>query len=85
MDQLGLLEWVIVGTIVGLLARLLLRNADPVGCLGTIFIGIAGAAVGTKLWENLFGDQRGVAWIGSILVAMLLIGIFSFLTRGRYR
>jgi uncharacterized membrane protein YeaQ/YmgE (transglycosylase-associated protein family) len=81
--NLGPLEWVIVGTVVGLLARLLLRSADPVGCLGTIFIGIAGAAIGTKLWENLFGKQEGVAWVGSVLAAMLLIGIFSFLTRRR--
>ena len=77
---MGLLEWVVVGTIVGLLARLMLRRADPVGCIGTIFIGIAGAAIGGKVWEEVFGDQKGVAWIGSILAAMLLLAIFSRLS-----
>lgn len=74
---MGLIEWIVVGTIVGLLARLMLRSSNPVGCLGTIFIGIAGAAIGGKVWEEVFGDQRGVAWIGSILAAMLLLAIFS--------
>ena len=77
---MGLVEWVVVGAIVGLLARLMLRRSDPVGCLGTIFIGIAGAAIGGKLWEEVFGDQKGIAWIGSILVAMLLLAIFSRLS-----
>ena len=74
---MGIVEWIVVGAVVGLLARLMLRRSDPVGCLGTIFIGIAGAAIGGKLWEELFGDQKGVAWIGSILVAMFLLAIFS--------
>lgn len=77
---MGLIEWVVVGTIVGLLARLMLRSADPVGCIGTIFIGIAGAAIGGKVWEEVFGRQKGIAWIGSILAAMLLLSIFARLT-----
>ena len=74
---MGFIEWIVVGTIVGLLARLMLRSANPVGCLGTIFIGIAGAAIGSNVWEEIFGDQRGIAWIGSVLAAMLLLAIFS--------
>ena len=74
---MGVIEWIVVGTIVGLLARLMLKSANPVGCIGTIFIGIAGAAIGGQIWEEVFGDQKGVAWIGSILAAMLLLAIFS--------
>lgn len=81
MDNAGIIEWVIIGAVVGLLARLLLKRTDPVGCLGTIFIGIAGAAIGGKVWEEVFGKQKGVAWIGSILVAMLLLAIFSRLSQ----
>jgi uncharacterized membrane protein YeaQ/YmgE (transglycosylase-associated protein family) len=83
---MGFLEWVIVGAIIGGLARLFLPGPSPtpVGCLGTIFIGIAGAVIGGKLWTELFGKQRGIAWIGSILVAMLLLAIFRRLTYPRY-
>jgi uncharacterized membrane protein YeaQ/YmgE (transglycosylase-associated protein family) len=78
---MGILEWVVVGAIVGGLARLFLPGGkDPLGCLGTIFIGMAGAALGGKLWQELFGRQRGVAWIGAILMAMLLLAIFRNLT-----
>lgn len=80
MENIGIVEWVVIGAVVGLLARLLLKRSDPVGCLGTIFIGIAGAAIGSKVWEAAFGDQDGVAWIGSILAAMLLLAIFSRLS-----
>lgn len=77
---MGLLGWIVVGLVVGLLARVMLPGKSPVGCLGTIFIGIAGAVLGGKLWTELFGPQEGIAWIGSILVAMLLLAIFRRLT-----
>ena len=77
MDILG---WLVVGVVVGGLARLLLPGRSPIGCLGTIFLGIAGAVLGGKLWSEIFGRQKGIAWIGSILVAMLLLAIFKALT-----
>ena len=80
---LGIIEWVIVGGIIGLLARAFLPGQSPVGCLGTIFIGIAGGVIGGKVWEEVFGRQKGIAWIGSILVAMLLLAIFSGITARR--
>jgi uncharacterized membrane protein YeaQ/YmgE (transglycosylase-associated protein family) len=82
---MGFLEWIVVGAIVGALARLFLPGRYPLGCLGTIFIGIAGAVIGGKVWKEVFGPQRGIAWIGSILVAMLLLAIFGRLTYNRNR
>lgn len=77
---MGPIEYVVAGLIVGALARLFLPGASPVGCLGTIFIGIAGIYIGGRLWEEFIGRDKGVAWIGSILVAMALLGIFRALT-----
>ena len=73
---MGPFEYVVAGLVVGALARLFLPGASPVGCLGTIFIGIVGIYVGGRLWEEFIGPNRGVPWIGSILVAMLLLAIF---------
>ena len=70
----------IAGLIVGALARLLLPGASPFGCLGTIFIGIAGIYIGGRLWEEFIGPDKGVPWIGSVLTAMLLLAIFRALT-----
>mgnify|MGYP006178602073 CR=1 FL=1 len=77
---MGPLEYVIAGLIVGALARLLLPGASPFGCLGTIFIGIVGIYVGGRLWEEFIGRDKGIAWIGSILVAMILLALFRSLT-----
>lgn len=77
---MGPIEYVIAGLVVGALARLFLPGASPVGCLGTIFIGIVGIYVGGRLWEEFIGRNRGVPWIGSILVAMFLLALFRSMT-----
>lgn len=79
-----IIVYIIVGLIVGALARLLLPGKDPIGILATIVIGIVGAIVGGYLWAAIFGaDNDGVAWIGSILVAMGLLLIYRKMTYGR--
>ena len=77
---MGFVEYVIAGLIVGAIARMFLPGASPVGCLGTIFIGVVGIYIGGRLWEEFIGKNRGVPWIGSILTAMLLLAIFRGLT-----
>lgn len=79
-----IIVFIIVGLIVGVLARLLLPGKDPIGILGTIVVGIVGAVVGGYLWAAIFGEgNEGVAWIGSILVAMLLLFLYRKMTYGR--
>lgn len=69
----------IVGLIVGLLARLLLpgREAFPAGALGwllTAILGIAGAFLGTWIGATLWGGENYAAgWIMSILGAIILL------------
>jgi uncharacterized membrane protein YeaQ/YmgE (transglycosylase-associated protein family) len=85
MPNMGFFDWVIAGLAVGLLARFLLPGRDPIGCLGTILLGVLGVYAGGLLWEEIFGRDRGVAWIGSIIVAMVLLGVFRRLTYTRYQ
>ena len=66
---------IIVGAVVGVLARLLLPGRDPVGLIGTVLIGIAGAFLGYYLSDILPGDNEGVPWIASIICAMILLWI----------
>jgi uncharacterized membrane protein YeaQ/YmgE (transglycosylase-associated protein family) len=78
---LEIISFIIVGLIVGALARFLLPGRDPIGILGTIVLGIVGAIVGGYIWTAVFGSNReGVAWIGSILAAMLLLGLYRSMT-----
>ena len=79
----AIIVYILVGLVVGFLARLLLPGRDPIGIVGTIVLGIIGALVGGFLWEAIFGENRGVSWIGSVLVAMLLLFIYRKMTYGR--
>ncbi|BCS55626.1 GlsB/YeaQ/YmgE family stress response membrane protein [Geobacter sp. SVR] len=43
---MGILSWIIMGLIVGVIAKLLMPGRDPGGFIITILLGIAGAIVG---------------------------------------
>jgi uncharacterized membrane protein YeaQ/YmgE (transglycosylase-associated protein family) len=78
-----ILVYIVVGAVVGIVARLLMPGRDPVGFIGTIVIGIVGAVIGGYAWRALFKNTEGVEWIGSILVAMLLLWIYRQMTYRR--
>jgi uncharacterized membrane protein YeaQ/YmgE (transglycosylase-associated protein family) len=73
----------IVGLIVGALARLLMPGRDPMGIGATILLGVVGALVGGFLWRAAFGDSDGVEWIGSILGAMLVLWLYRMVVGRR--
>ena len=75
--------FLLVGLVVGVVARLLMPGPDPIGVLGTIIVGCVGALIGGYLWTAVFGPNEGVAWIGSILMAMALLFLYRRLTTGR--
>jgi uncharacterized membrane protein YeaQ/YmgE (transglycosylase-associated protein family) len=69
----------IVGLIVGAIARLLMPGRDPIGLLGTIVLGIAGSFVGGFL-QNLVEYHslsvhvfHPVGLIGSVIGAWVLL------------
>ncbi len=66
---MGILSWIVMGLIVGALAKLVMPGKDPGGFIVTILIGIAGAFVGGWIGTALgFGRVTGFN-IGSILLA----------------
>jgi uncharacterized membrane protein YeaQ/YmgE (transglycosylase-associated protein family) len=80
---LEILYYILVGLVVGIIARLLLPGRDPIGIIGTIVVGILGAIIGGYLFGAVFADTEGVDWIGSILVAMGLLWLYRRMTLGR--
>lgn len=79
-----LIGTLIVGLIVGALAKLVMPGNDPGGIIITILLGIAGAFVGTFLGQalHLYQPGQSAGWIMSIVGAMLLLLIYR-LIRGR--
>ena len=73
----SLIEWCIFGLIVGGIARLLMPGRDPLGCFGTIALGIAGSfaggILGTLLFKGPGAEIKTGRWIMSIVGAMLVL------------
>ena len=66
---MGIIAWIVVGLIAGLLAKLIIPGDDPGGIIITLLIGIAGAFVGGFVF-SLFGGTGLTGFsIWSILVA----------------
>ena len=43
----------------------------------TILLGVVSAILGAFLWNAIFKDQEGVAWIGGSCVAVILLWLYS--------
>ena len=68
---MGIVSWILVGFIAGLLAKLLVPGDDPGGLIVTTSIGIVGAVVGGILIGILGGAGATGFNVWSILVATL--------------
>ena len=69
----------IIGLIVGAIAKLLMPGRDPGGCIITILLGIAGAFVGTWVGRVFWGPNYVAGWILSIIGAMILLLIYRLI------
>ena len=87
---MGIIAWIILGLVAGLLANLLIPGRRSQGLILTCLIGIAGALLGgwlaTKLFHihTLHGFFNLDTWITAIVGAAILLLIFHlFTSRGR--
>lgn len=71
-----LLSWLVVGLLAGAVARFLVPGRDPMGCLGTILLGVVGSFVGGFLWTLIQFHQvelRPIGFIGSVAGAVVVL------------
>ena len=73
-----LLYTLLVGLLIGAVAKFLMPGKDPGGCIITTLLGIAGAAFGAYLGQALGLYQVGepAGFIGAVIGAMLLLFIY---------
>ena len=74
---------IIIGLVVGAIAKLLMPGRDPGGCIITILLGIAGAFVGTWVGRVFWGPNYVAGWILSIIGAMILLLIYRLIAGKR--
>ena len=87
MTPEGIISAIIIGAIVGILGRLLVRGRQRISILLTIVVGIVAALVGTWL-ATLIGvrDTGGVDWIELFLqIGLAAIGVAAVAGSGRRR
>jgi len=82
---MGIFSWIIMGLIVGVIAKVLMPGRDPEGFIITVVIGIGGAFLGGFLGSFLgFGTVTGFN-ITSILLAsggaLLLLFLYRIISK----
>ena len=87
--MLSLIGTLIIGLIVGAIAKLIVRGDEPAGCLITIAIGVAGSFLAFYIGK-LLGWNSGhpdsllpVGFIQSVIGAVILLLIYHAIRRRR--
>lgn len=77
MEITGLISAIVVGLVIGVLARLVLPGRQRVGVLWTIGVGIVAALIGSAIAEGLgVGDTDGVDWVELLIqIALAAVGV----------
>jgi len=82
---MNILWTIIIGFVVGLIAKLLMPGRDPGGFIITTLLGIAGAFVASYLGRalNLYGPGQPAGFVASIIGAILLLVLYRVVRRPR--
>ncbi|MCE7082664.1 GlsB/YeaQ/YmgE family stress response membrane protein [Streptomyces sp. ST2-7A] len=88
---MGIIAWIILGLIAGLIAKKVMPGDGPGGIIVTILLGIAGALLGGFLGSALFGVDAVdgffeiSTWVAAIIGAVILLFLYQLLTGRRSR
>ena len=80
---MGIISMIIVGFIVGLLARAIMPGDQKMGWIMTTILGIVGAFVAGYLGQTMAGYVPGecAGWIGSIVGAIIVLFIYGLVSK----
>ncbi|HYR59056.1 MAG TPA: GlsB/YeaQ/YmgE family stress response membrane protein [Chthoniobacteraceae bacterium] len=83
MHQHHIIGAIIIGLLIGAVAKLLTPGRDPGGCIVTILLGLAGAFVGTFLGQaiGLYPPGHPAGFVGSVIGAIILLLLYRLLKR----
>jgi uncharacterized membrane protein YeaQ/YmgE (transglycosylase-associated protein family) len=81
-----LIVWLLIGLVIGALARLLVPGRQHIGIIMTILIGIVAALVGGIVTTAILGAGHTViTFMVALVAAALLVSGFTTRGYGRYR
>ena len=78
---MGLLYTLLIGLVIGAVAKFLMPGRDPGGCIITILLGIAGSFVASYLGQAMgwYAPGQPAGFIFSVIGAMILLLIYRML------
>ncbi|HBJ69344.1 MAG TPA: GlsB/YeaQ/YmgE family stress response membrane protein, partial [Alcaligenes faecalis] len=76
---MGIISMIIVGFIVGLLARAIMPGDQKMGWIMTTILGIVGSFVAGYLGQTMgwYVPGEGAGWIGSIVGAIIVLFVYG--------
>lgn len=82
----NLIWHIIIGALIGAIARFLLPGRDPMGCFATAVLGIIGSIVGGFIGRLLLGSRDGTSmlrpsFIMSVIGAVLVLWLWRKMQR----
>lgn len=82
---MGIIGTIVVGLVVGLIARALHPGRDSMGIIVTIMLGIGGALLAKYVGQflHLYTEGQSAGWIASIVGAIVLLVIYGAIKRNR--
>ena len=82
---MGILWTIIIGLVVGIVAKFLMPGRDPGGFIITALIGIVGSVIATYLGRTLGFYQVGqsAGFIAAVLGSIILLVIYRMVAGGR--
>jgi uncharacterized membrane protein YeaQ/YmgE (transglycosylase-associated protein family) len=85
--MLSIIGTIIVGLIVGLIARAVKPGDDKMGLIMTTLLGIAGAFLARYLGMAMgwYQQEEAAGWIASVIGAVVLLFIYGLIKGGRSR
>lgn len=83
---MSIIMTIVIGLIVGVVAKFLMPGRDPGGFIITALLGIVGSVVANYLGHAMgwYSANDGAGFIASVIGAMILLGIYRLAT-GRSR
>lgn len=80
---MGIIGTIIIGLLVGLVARFLMPGRQAMGWIVTILLGIGGSLLATYGGQalGLYRAGEGAGFIGAVLGAIVLLLIYGFIQK----
>ncbi|MFE5675385.1 GlsB/YeaQ/YmgE family stress response membrane protein [Streptomyces erythrochromogenes] len=84
---MGIISWIVLGLLAGIIAKFLMPGKDPGGCIVTPLIGIAGGLLGGWLGKVIFGVDsidgffEISTWIAAIVGSLILLAVYRLVVR----